>query len=61
MVWCPKYRKKIFGFISTLYLRYHCLMDSFVGILTAVLINGVSPALDRAWNGAVGRGSEVKG
>lgn len=42
-------------YVSTFFLRYHYLTDSVVGVLTAILVILVSPALVGAWNSAVRR------
>jgi hypothetical protein len=42
-------------YVSTFFLRYHYLTDSVVGILAAVLVILVSPALVGAWNSAIRR------
>ncbi len=46
-------------YVSTFFLRFHYVSDTVAGILTAILVIIVAPAVPRAWNAAACRGRKT--
>ncbi len=48
-------------YVSTVYLRYHYVLDAVAGVAAGLLVIAVAPVLERAWDGrAAGPGGDAR-